>query len=120
ERRSGVAQTGGRFAIDSNIFEEFGKFQGPRLVAARILPRRRFRRTHFREHLVERQTLEAVRSAEALDVKLGAAAVNLEREQVLPLRAADVKESRLLTRCAQEQEGVVIDWHVPEVRVGEA
>ena len=51
-------------------------------------------------------------------MQLAVAAVDLEREQVLPLGAADVQERGLVARAvSQQQEGVVVDRHLPEIGV---
>ncbi len=52
-------------------------------------------RPHLRQHAVEGQPLDAIASAQAADLQLAEAAVNLEREGVLPLGAADMQEGGL-------------------------
>ena len=56
---------------------------------------RRLGRSHLRQHPVVRQPLHAVASAQAVDLELAVAAEDLEREQVLPLRAACVQPGDL-------------------------
>src|SRR4029079_6916919 len=98
-----VGETGGRRAMQPDVVEELGELERPRLVAAGKLPRRRLGRAHFRQHLVERDALDAVTAAQAVDLYLRGLAVDLEREQVLPFRAAHVQEGRAIGRRAEQQ-----------------
>src|ERR1019366_3344737 len=62
------------------------------------------------------QAFGAVAPTEALDVELGAAGVDLEREEVLPLGARGVQLGDLSARGPERHEGVVVDRHLPEER----
>ena len=64
------------------------------------------------------QPLRAIAAAKPSDLDLAFAAINLERKQVFPLRAARVQEGRLIGRRPQDHEAVVIDRHVPEIGMG--
>src|ERR1700730_19123913 len=88
--RSGEPR-GGR-TIQADVVQELGELQLPRAIAPRVLPDCRLGRTHLREHSMERHTLETVAATKAVDRELAVAAVDLEREQVLPFRAADVQK----------------------------
>ena len=77
------------------------------------------RRAELGPHPVDAQPLRAVGADEAVDLELRGAAVDLEREHVLPLRPAHV-EHRPRRRCgrrrvAEDQRGVVLDRRVPEL-----
>ena len=76
-------------------------------------------RAELRLHPVDAQRLRAVRADEAVDLQLRGAAVDLEREHVLPLRPGDVQQRpgrRALDGVAEQQRGVVLDRRVPELR----
>src|SRR5579872_1408120 len=92
ERGACVGESGGGRAIQSDVLEKLRELELPGAVAARIFPARGLRRSHFGQHLIEGQPLYAVAAAETVDLELRARAVDLEREQVLPLRAADVQK----------------------------
>ena len=53
----------------------------PGAILAGIFPARRLGWAHLGQHPVERQPLDAVAAAEAVDLQLGVASVDLEREQ---------------------------------------
>ena len=53
-------------------------------------------------------------------LQLALAAVELEGKHVLPFRAAGMQESHLLLGRLQQEEGIVVDRHIPEESVGRA
>ena len=65
-----------------------------------------------------RDPLQTVAPAKPFDVQFAHAAIDLEREQVLPLSAAHVQPGGLARGGTQHQERVVVDRHPPEVRMG--
>src|SRR4249919_3457897 len=95
--RARISQPGRWRSVVANVIEEVLELQRPGLISPRIFPRGRFRRAHLRKHLVVGQSLQAVASSEPLDLQLASGPVDLQREQVLPFCAADVKKRRLLS-----------------------
>src|SRR5208283_2243858 len=89
------AQSGRRFPAEADVVDESGGFSGPRTITGRKLPYRRFGRAHLRKHLVERQAFGTVAAAQAIYRDLPVTAINLQREQVLPLGAAHVEPGGL-------------------------
>src|SRR5687768_3353149 len=116
QRPDPFAETGRRLAVELDVIDEGPHLECPRLIASRILVNRCFRGAHFRQHLVESESLYAVASSESVNRDFRIAPVNLEREQVFPLGAAGVQPGGLAGSGAQGKERVVIDLHVPEVR----
>ena len=116
QRRAGFAQTGLRLASRADVGEKFRDLQPPRIVAARVLPRGRFRRPHLGEHAVKGESLDPVAAAETFDVQLSGAPVDFEREEVFPFRAAHLQPRGLAGGGAEIEKGVVVHRHVPKAR----
>lgn len=91
KRADAFGEAGLRCAVLANVADELVRLGRPRVVAARVFPDRRLRRTHFGEHLVERETFETVAAAQAVDRNLRVPTVDFEGEEVFPLGAADVE-----------------------------
>ena len=73
-------ETWGRVPIEPNVVRECAGFDRPGVIGARILVNRGIGRPHFGAHLIERESLDAVAAAEAIDRDLRVAAVKLEGE----------------------------------------
>src|SRR5690242_20415608 len=67
ERADALGESGGGFAIQPDVLQERARLHGPRFVAPWVLKDRRFRRAHFRKHLVQRKALDPIASAQAID-----------------------------------------------------
>src|SRR5262245_301882 len=91
ESRERITQPPRRLATESNVLEELGELRAPRIVSHRVLPHGRLRRSHLGRHPVPRDLLGTVAAAQAFDMQLAVAAVDLHRERILPLGGARVQ-----------------------------
>src|SRR5688500_18644285 len=91
ERRLRIGQRSGRSLTGTDALQQVQVLRPPGRIGTGILVNGRVGRTHLRQHPVEREPLDTVAAAEAVDVELAVAAEDLEREQVLPLGAAGVQ-----------------------------
>src|SRR5205814_3413048 len=120
ERRARGGESRGRLPVQADVLDELPELRFPRLVAARKIPVRRLGRTHPGQHLVVRERFDAVAAAKTLDVQFPAPAVYLEGKEILPFGAADVEKGGRIPRGSQQEKGVVVDRHLPEIRVSKS
>src|SRR5580765_5715431 len=111
-----IAQANGWRAPRRDRRRESFQLHTPGMIFSGVLPDGRLGRSHGRLHLVVAQRLDAVAAAQSLDLELGIAPEDLEREGVLPLGPGRVQPGHLSARGPQQQEPVVLDRHVPEER----
>src|SRR5581483_8619743 len=88
---------------------------GKRTVGKRKLPARGFRRSHLRQHAMQRETLGAVAAAKALDGQLAVAPHDFEDEQVLPFGPGRMQPGHALPGAGEREETIVLHGSLPEI-----